>query len=245
MTRGLRQGRASGRFFEWSRAGCPGRASSRGRSSTNRGWRPALRPGSRWFEGSGQQSRSSRPWRSRRRCPSPRAPEPDLARLKAHVETLASPAFGGRRDEGAARTRAYLIDEFRRLGLEPLFGGSFSQDVTGKGPLDVLGVNVGAKLPGSDPAVAEKWLILGAHYDHLGTRGEVLYPGADDNASGVAMMLEVARGARSRPPRNRGGRSPSWDSTWRNAGRMENSGSEGRNFSPDIRQSRSIRWPCS
>ncbi len=95
-------------------------------------------------------------------------PEPDLARLKAHVEVLASPAFAGRREAGATKARAYLIDEFRKLGLKPLFDGSFTQDVTGKGPQDVLGVNVGAMLEGSDPAVRERWLILGAHYDHLG-----------------------------------------------------------------------------
>ncbi len=122
-----------------------------------------------------------------------RAAEPELPRLRRHVEVLASPAFGGRRDEGAAKARAYLIAEFRKLGLAPLFDGSYSQDVTGKGPDDVLGVNVGAKVVGSDPALAERWVILGAHYDHLGTHGDVIYPGADDNASGVAMMLEVAR----------------------------------------------------
>ena len=130
-------------------------------------------------------------------------PEPELPRLKAHVETLASPAFGGRRGEGAAKARAYLIEEFRKLGLAPLFDGSFTQDVTGKGPEDVLGVNVGARIVGSDPAVAEKWVILGAHYDHLGTHGDVIYPGADDNASGVAMMLEVARSIVESPEKPR------------------------------------------
>jgi len=121
------------------------------------------------------------------------AQEPERPRLRGHVETLASPAFAGRRDEGAARSRDYLIAEFRRLGLEPLFGDSYAQDVTGKGPGDVLGVNVGAKIVGADPTLRDRWVILGAHYDHLGTRGGVVYPGADDNASGVAMMLEVAR----------------------------------------------------
>ena len=46
---------------------------------------------------------------------------------------------------GPSKARAYLIGEFRKLGLEPLFDGSYTQDVTGKGPEDVLGVNVGAK----------------------------------------------------------------------------------------------------
>jgi Peptidase family M28 len=130
-------------------------------------------------------------------------PEPELPRLKAHVETLASPAFEGRREEGAARARAYLIDEFRKLGLEPLFDGKFAQDVTGKGPEDVLGVNVGARIAGSDAALGQRWVILGAHYDHLGKHGDVIYPGADDNASGVAMMLEVARAIASSPVKPR------------------------------------------
>ncbi len=132
------------------------------------------------------------------------AQEPELGRLRKHVEILASPEFAGRRDEGAARARAYLIDEFRRLGLEPLFGGSYTQDVTGKGGEGVLGVNVGARIPGDDPALRDRWVILGAHYDHLGRRGDVIYPGADDNASGVAMMLEVARclaGSAAKPAR--------------------------------------------
>ena len=119
--------------------------------------------------------------------------EPELARLKGHVETLASPGFEGRRDAGAAKARAYLIEEFRKLGLEPLFGESYTQDIPGQGAEGVIGVNVGARIVGADPAARDRWIILGAHYDHLGRRGDVIYPGADDNASGVALMLEVAR----------------------------------------------------
>ena len=48
-------------------------------------------------------------------------------------------------------------------------------------------------LRGRDPKLRDEWVIVSAHFDHLGERGGVLYPGADDNASGVAMMLEVAR----------------------------------------------------
>lgn len=130
-------------------------------------------------------------------------PEPELARLKGHVETLASPAFAGRRDEGAAKARAYLLDEFRRLKLEPLFDGSFTQDVTVRGPQDVIGVNVGARIAGTEPVADGQWVILGVHYDHLGKHGDVIFPGADDNASGVAMMLEVARCLAESPTRPR------------------------------------------
>ncbi len=121
------------------------------------------------------------------------AAEPELARLKQHVTTLASPEFGGRRDEGAAKARDYLVDEFRRLKLSPLFGGSFRQDVTAGETSKVIGTNVGAMLEPSDPKYVDQWVILGVHFDHLGTRGDLVFPGADDNASSVAMMLEVAR----------------------------------------------------
>jgi len=67
--------------------------------------------------------------------------------------------------------------------------------------------NVVAILPGSDPARAAESLVIGAHYDHLG-RGENgantddrgrIHPGADDNASGVAVLLELARVLADKP----------------------------------------------
>ncbi len=120
-------------------------------------------------------------------------PAPEVARLRNHVETLASPEFGGRRGAGARKAAEYIVDAFRELGLEPLFDGAYEQKIPGKEPGELLGRNVGAMLIGSDPELKDEWIILSAHYDHLGVRGGVLYPGADDNASGVAMMLELAR----------------------------------------------------
>jgi Zn-dependent M28 family amino/carboxypeptidase len=52
--------------------------------------------------------------------------------------------------------------------------------------------NVIGILPGSDPARASEVVVLGAHYDHLGRAGGVVHPGADDNASGTAVVLGVA-----------------------------------------------------
>lgn len=121
-------------------------------------------------------------------------PDPELARLKAHVATLASPEYGGRRGEVAEKSRQYLIKDFQALGLKPLFPrGSFRQEIARPDPSGVTGTNVGAFLEGSDPGLKQEWILLGVHFDHLGTRNGVVYPGADDNASGVAMMLEVAR----------------------------------------------------
>src|SRR5437764_841087 len=58
-------------------------------------------------------------------------------------------------------------------------------------------MNVVAMLPGSDPQFRDEWLVMTAHYDHLGTAigadgKPVIYNGADDNASGTAAVLEVA-----------------------------------------------------
>jgi len=52
--------------------------------------------------------------------------------------------------------------------------------------------NVIAVLAGSDPKLREEAVILGAHLDHLGRSGDVIYPGADDDASGVSALLEIA-----------------------------------------------------
>ena len=53
--------------------------------------------------------------------------------------------------------------------------------------------NVIGILPGTDPARASEVVVLGAHYDHLGRAGGVVHPGADDNASGTAVVLGMAR----------------------------------------------------
>ena len=68
-------------------------------------------------------------------------------------------------------------------------------------PLAVDVANVVALLPGSDPLLADQVVVIGAHFDHLGRGGEgslepdsrAIHNGADDNASGTAVMLEVAR----------------------------------------------------
>jgi hypothetical protein len=120
-------------------------------------------------------------------------PCPDSGRLREVVAVLASPEFGGREGPGARKAAEYLAGEFRRLKLEPLFAHGFLQDVPGKEPGSVQGRNVGAIVRGRDTVLRDQWVILGAHFDHLGIRRGQLYPGADDNASGVAMMLEVAR----------------------------------------------------
>lgn len=116
--------------------------------------------------------------------------------LQAHVYRLASAEFLGRKGPGAARAARHIAEAFARLKLQPAFGESYYQRIPwllgDDGKDNFLGSNVGCVLPGTDPKLKDEWVLLSAHFDHLGQRGDTLYPGADDNASGVAMLLEVA-----------------------------------------------------
>ncbi|HEU4951912.1 MAG TPA: M20/M25/M40 family metallo-hydrolase [Holophagaceae bacterium] len=62
-------------------------------------------------------------------------------------------------------------------------------------------VNVAGLLPGSDPQLKDEIVVLSAHEDHLGLQDGQLHPGADDNASGTAVLLEVARLLKDARPR--------------------------------------------
>jgi hypothetical protein len=59
--------------------------------------------------------------------------------------------------------------------------------------VDLRTANVIGLVPGHDPTRASEAVVVGAHYDHLGRSGGTVYPGADDNASGTAVVLELAR----------------------------------------------------
>ncbi len=61
--------------------------------------------------------------------------------------------------------------------------------------------NVIGVLAGSDDRLREEAIVLGAHLDHLGRSGDAIYPGADDNASGVSALLEIARALAALPSR--------------------------------------------
>jgi hypothetical protein len=61
--------------------------------------------------------------------------------------------------------------------------------------------NVVGLIAGSDPKLRDEAIVIGAHMDHLGRVGDVVYPGADDNASGVAALLEIARAFAALPER--------------------------------------------
>jgi len=111
---------------------------------------------------------------------------------------------------------ALLSGGVTRAGAAALLGGAgrsldtLTRGATGvRVELDVdlareqiRAANVIGVLPGADPALAGEAVVIGAHYDHLGRDGTEVYHGADDNASGTALVLGLARSfAAAGPPR--------------------------------------------
>ena len=131
--------------------------------------------------------------------------------LKAHVSFLASDALKGRNTPSPELdiSAEYIAAQFRRAGLEPAFGESFFQegDITNRRTQETgKAKNVGAILRGSDPTLAQTYIVVSAHYDHLGAReavegSDTIFNGANDDASGVAGMLELAQVMGSHKPK--------------------------------------------
>jgi Zn-dependent M28 family amino/carboxypeptidase len=125
----------------------------------------------------------------------------DAAQLLGDVRALAGDAMEGRATgtPGGARARAYVAGRFTQAGLKPL-GQSFEQtfNVSGRGRRETQGVNLVGQVAGRK--AASRLVVVTAHYDHLGVRDGQVFNGADDNASGVAALLQLAAYfARERP----------------------------------------------
>ncbi|MEX0726035.1 MAG: M20/M25/M40 family metallo-hydrolase, partial [Planctomycetaceae bacterium] len=128
----------------------------------------------------------------------------DEEHVRPHIEFLAGDQLKGRSGASARVAAKYITYHFEKCGLQPLFTDAndsgavtFEQPIPGaksdEGSSTVIGYNLGAWIPGSDPQLRDEMIIISAHYDHLGKRNGVVYPGADDNASGVSMVLAVAK----------------------------------------------------
>lgn len=134
------------------------------------------------------------------------------ALLLSHIAVLADDSLCGRAAGTPYERHAalYVRDQFAGGGLEP--GAPDFLDVFALGPVPTLvdgttpvacadsdvtvSQNVLGVLPGAGP-LATEWVVLGAHYDHVGWEvlgGQVaVFNGADDNASGTAVLIEAAR----------------------------------------------------
>jgi len=113
----------------------------------------------------------------------------DAGRLHADVEFLAAKTMRGRGvgTPENARAAEWIAERFEKLGLEPACNGSWFHEfrLGDKACRNVAGL---LRVDGAD-----EYVIIAAHHDHLGVRGKSIFRGADDNASGVAGVLALAR----------------------------------------------------
>ncbi|MEP7087393.1 MAG: M20/M25/M40 family metallo-hydrolase [Gemmatimonadota bacterium] len=162
----------------------------------------------------------------------------DTGRIRADIVYLSSDALEGRGTgtPGNDSAAAYLAREYARLGLRkielattcPAMRPGVRECVVGRAsytqpfvarsaaaahaglPSELPTQNVVAKVPGTDASLATQYLVIGAHYDHLGRSPfdamdpeakNAIRHGADDNASGTAAVLELARRFHAHPAR--------------------------------------------
>jgi Zn-dependent M28 family amino/carboxypeptidase len=140
------------------------------------------------------------------------------ARVREDVAVLASARLEGRSagTPGADTAANFIARRFWELGLRAAFRSS---ECDAKGACrpsylqavqspDFVTANIGAVVPGTDSSRRNEYIAIAAHYDHIGRMSggpadsappNTIHPGADDNASGTAAMLELARRFTERP----------------------------------------------
>ena len=154
------------------------------------------------------------------------APVLDETRLFTNLSALAADSMEGRLagSPGGDRARRFLTREFARIGLTPLVKGyamSFSRRSMFPDPVVITPLRPQtSRFPGAPartyPLVfgnnlvgivrgslhPNRYIVVSAHYDHLGVRNGEIYHGADDNASGSAAILSIAEWTIAHPPLN-------------------------------------------
>lgn len=123
----------------------------------------------------------------------------DKAKLTEDLRILSSDEYAGRATGENEKARAYLLTQLE--GAAP----AYNTLVDTFGFLDRLknqhkGYNVVAAIQGKK--FPDQYIVLSAHYDHLGIRKEQIYNGADDNASGTTALLSLYHHFKKNPPRH-------------------------------------------
>jgi len=125
----------------------------------------------------------------------PETEQVNAEQLLSDIKYLSSDELEGRKTgtKGNRLAQEFITNRFTSLGLLPL-GDSYEQNFehvnTRSGEEFENAVNLIGMIEGSSDS--EKFIVITAHYDHLGMRGEDIYNGADDNASGTAGLLAIA-----------------------------------------------------
>jgi len=128
--------------------------------------------------------------------------------VDAHIRFLSSDEMRGRDafTPDIRRAEDYIAQAFRRAGLRELpqfpgFRNTFTHEYrnrrdTTAAPVTYELTNVVGWVEGADPVLKHEYILFGAHHDHVGVRGDtgdVIFNGADDNATGTTAILALAQ----------------------------------------------------
>jgi len=117
------------------------------------------------------------------------------ASVRSSMEYLASTELRGRKTgtEGIEKAAVYIENRFKEAGIAPYFE-TYRDSFEVRG---LTGYNVVGFLEGNDPVLKKEFVIMGAHYDHVGlektVNGDSIANGANDNAAGTIAVLELAK----------------------------------------------------
>jgi hypothetical protein len=124
-------------------------------------------------------------------------------KLLSDLEILSADDMQGRwvGTPGGIKAREYVLKRFKESGLEP-FGNSFLQpfEFATRSGEKLQGANVIGYIKGKRNP--EKYIVVTAHYDHVGVRNGQIYNGADDNASGTAALFALGEYFKKKRPAN-------------------------------------------
>ena len=128
----------------------------------------------------------------------------DSSQLMKDIRTLSADKFEGRKTgtRGSRMAQFYIIDRFKKIGLAAYHGTYEYPFYFQEGDKKVMGTNLYGYIPGK----LSTTIVISAHYDHLGVKGNAgktdsVYNGADDNASGIGGLVAMAAYFKQHPPR--------------------------------------------
>jgi hypothetical protein len=122
-------------------------------------------------------------------------PYADIKNVKSSLEYLASNALEGRKTGvvGIEKAAIFIEEAFKENAVKPYFE-TYRDSFNIK---DIVGYNIVGYVEGNDTSLKHELVILGAHYDHIGTakevNGDTIANGANDDASGTVAVMEWAK----------------------------------------------------
>lgn len=128
----------------------------------------------------------------------------DADALLERVRFLSLDSLEGRRtgEKGGLIARDYVVSQFKKNGISPLLS-EYTQPFSFEGRRDKItyeGANVLGLIKGTEHP--EKYVVISAHYDHVGVNNGEIYNGADDDASGTSAIIAIAEYLQKNPPKH-------------------------------------------